>query len=133
MAPQAHRRQCGGEFLIRDPATLGPELVEDGTLSRSNSSQPARLPVVVVPDLQQALKAEVEKGAQNITFDLAETRMVDSSGIGLLIATSNTLAQKHGRLAVINAAPEILRLMHSMRLVSRLNISGRAGVEQPRE
>jgi anti-anti-sigma factor len=86
------------------------------------------LTVVVVPELQRALKAEVEKGAQNITFDLAETRMVDSSGIGLLIATSNILGQKHGRLEVINAAPEILRLMRSMRLSSRLNVSGRAGV-----
>jgi len=88
------------------------------------------LTVVLVPELQQALKAEVEKGAQNITFDLAETRMVDSSGIGLLIATSNTLSQKEGRLAVINAAPEILRLMRSMRLTSRLNVTGRPGVER---
>lgn len=91
------------------------------------------LTVVLVPDLQQALKAEVGKGAQNITFDFAETHMVDSSGIGLLIATSNTLAQKNGKLAVINAAPEIFRLLRSMRLVSRLHVSGRPGVEQQDE
>lgn len=91
------------------------------------------LTVVLVPELQQALKAEVGRGAHNITFDFAETRMVDSSGIGLLIATSNTLAQNNGTLAVINAAPEILRLLRSMRLVSRLNVSGRPGVESPHE
>ena len=88
------------------------------------------LTVVLVPELQQALKAEVEKGAQNITVDFADTRMVDSSGIGLLIATSNTLARKQGRLAVVNAAPEILRLMRSMRLTSRLNVTGRPGVDR---
>lgn len=91
------------------------------------------LTAVLVPELQQALKAEVDKGAQQITFDLAETRMVDSSGIGLLIAASNTLSQRHGKLSVINTAPEILRLLRSMRLVSRLNISGRPGVEQDHE
>ena len=91
------------------------------------------LTVVLVPELQQALKAEVEKGTQQIIFDLAETRMVDSSGIGLLIAASNTLSQRNGKLAVINAAPEILRLMQSMRLVSRLNISGRPGAEPSHE
>ena len=91
------------------------------------------LTAVLVPDLEQALKAEVEKGAQQITFDLAETRVVDSSGIGLLIAASNTLAQCNGKLFVINTAPEILRLLRSMRLVSRLNISGRPGVEQGHE
>jgi anti-anti-sigma factor len=91
------------------------------------------LTVVLVPELQQALKAEVEKGAQQIIFDLAETRMVDSSGIGLLIAASNSLSHKNGKLSVVNTAPEILRLMRSMRLVSRLNVSGRPGVEPDHE
>jgi anti-anti-sigma factor len=91
------------------------------------------LTVVLVPELQQALKAEVEKGTQQIIFDLSETRMVDSSGIGLLIAASNSLSQKNGKLSIINTAPEILRLMQSMRLISRLNITGRPGVEQSHE
>jgi anti-anti-sigma factor len=91
------------------------------------------LTVVLVPELQQALKAEVEKGTQQVIFDLSETRMVDSSGIGLLIAASNTLSQKNGRLSIVNTAPEIFRLMQSMRLVSRLNISGRTSAEPSRE
>jgi len=91
------------------------------------------LTVVLVPELQQALKAEVDKGTQQIIFDLSETGIVDSSGIGLLIAASNTLSQKNGQLAVINTAPEILRLMQSMRLVGRLNITGRPGTEPNHE
>lgn len=91
------------------------------------------LTVVLVPELQQLLKAEVEKGTQQIVFDLAETRMVDSSGIGLLIAASNTLSQKNGKLSVVNTAPEIFRLMQSMRLVTRLNISGRSVMEPSHE
>ena len=105
------------------------EYTDDGCRLAVNGG----LTVVLVPELQQAVKAEVEKGTQQIIFDLAETRMVDSSGIGLLIAASNTLSQKNGRLTVVNTAPEILRLMQSMRLVTRLNISGRPTSESSHE
>ncbi|HLI61863.1 MAG TPA: STAS domain-containing protein [Terriglobales bacterium] len=91
------------------------------------------LTALLVPELQQVLKAEVEKGARQITFDLAENHMLDSSGIGLLIAASNTLTQRNGKLSVINTAPEITRLLRSMRLASRFNISGRPGVEHDHE
>ena len=78
-----------------------------------------------VPDLQAALKTEVEHGAMTVVFDLARTVMLDSSGIGLMIATCNSLARKQGLVRVQNAAPEILQLLQSMRLVSRLNVTGR--------
>ncbi len=82
------------------------------------------LTAILVPELQQELKACIEKGIREITFDLSGSDMMDSSGIGLLIATSNSLAQKQGKLAVINTAPELLKLLRSMRLVTRLNITG---------
>ncbi len=91
------------------------------------------LTAVLVPELQQALKREVDSGAQQVTIDLAETSMVDSSGIGLLIAASNTLAQKSGNLSVINTDPEIFRLLRSMRLVPRLTVSERPGLERHHE
>lgn len=91
------------------------------------------LTAVLVPELQQILKQEVEGGTQLVTVDLADTHMVDSSGIGLLIAASNTLSQKSGKLAVVNVSPEILRLLRSMRLVPRLNVSGRANAEPTHE
>ena len=48
--------------------------------------------------------------------------MLDSSGIGLLIASSNALTRKGGRLRVINPAKEIFELLSTMRLVSRLHV-----------
>lgn len=82
------------------------------------------LTAVLVPELQRELRERVERGVREIVFDLGDTSMVDSSGIGLLIATSNSLAQKNGKLAVVNTAPEVLKLLRSMRLATRLNISG---------
>ena len=79
----------------------------------------------LIPDLQAALKQHLSQGLDEIVFDLAATVMLDSSGIGLLIATSNSLARLQGRVQVINVSPDILQLLQSMRLASRLNASGR--------
>jgi anti-anti-sigma factor len=63
-------------------------------------------------------------------FDLGKTAMLDSSGIGLLIATCNSLERKKGKMRVLQASSDILRLLQSMRLAGRLNVSGReAGKE----
>jgi anti-anti-sigma factor len=81
----------------------------------------------LIPDLQAALKKNLEQGATEVVFDLGKTVMLDSSGIGLLIAACNSLGQKKGQIRVLNVSPDILRLLQSMRLVSRLNVSGREG------
>ncbi len=79
-----------------------------------------------IPALQAALKQQLPLGVNEITFDLAATAMLDSSGIGLLIATSNSLARQQGRIRILNASADILQLLQSMRLVARLNATGRA-------
>src|SRR5664279_2850974 len=78
----------------------------------------------LVPDLQAALKSLLAKGGTDFLFDLKSTVMLDSSGMGLLIATSNSLARAGGRMRVINVSPDILRLLQCMRLAGRLNVSG---------
>ena len=80
----------------------------------------------VIPELRSGLKAELDQGADEVVFDLEKAAMLDSSGIGLLIATHNSLAPKQGKLRVVSASGDILRLLQSMRLVNRLNVSGRA-------
>ena len=81
----------------------------------------------LIPDLQKELKNHLEKGVDEAVFDLRNTIMLDSSGIGLLIATCNSLAKKKGTIRVLNVSQDIYRLLQSMRLVSRLNVSGQEG------
>lgn len=83
------------------------------------------LTAVTVPDLQAGLKDLLNKGTRDLEFDLATTRMLDSSGIGLLIASANSLVANGGTVRVTNVSPDIFRLLQSMRLTSRLNVSGR--------
>jgi anti-anti-sigma factor len=84
------------------------------------------LTAVLVPELQASLQEMTENGAREVVFDLSETAMLDSSGMGLLIAAANSLAPLGGKVRVTNVRPDIFRLLQSMRLTARLNVSGKA-------
>jgi anti-sigma B factor antagonist len=84
------------------------------------------LTAILVPDLQAGLKEVLGKGVRELVFDLGSTTMLDSSGMGLLIAAANSLAHSGGKLRVTNVCPDIFRLLQSMRLTARLNVSGKA-------
>ena len=73
------------------------------------------------PALQAALKQEIAQGVKEIEFDLAKTRSLDSTGIGLLIAASNSLTALQGSVRLTQVAPSLLKLLQGMRLVERLH------------
>jgi anti-anti-sigma factor len=79
-----------------------------------------------VPQVREALKTLIGGGAREIVIDLTETHLIDSSGIGLLVATHNSLARLEGRLAVVNAGPDLLELFKAFRLDKHFSISGLA-------
>jgi anti-anti-sigma factor len=86
----------------------------DGALTLAEAQQ-------LRPRLQQA----VAEGISSVVFDLGRSDVVDSSGIGLLIATHNSLKAKGGRLRVVNVSPEILNLFKAMRLDRHFAVEGR--------
>lgn len=53
---------------------------------------------------------------QVIVFDLLEVEMVDSIGIGFLVATFNSLKNREGSLTIKNLTPELTDLFKSMNL-----------------
>jgi len=79
----------------------------------------------VVPELKTTLHEALESGAVAVAFDLEKTTIIDSTGIGLLIATYNSLAKKGGSVQVVKASEDIFRLLQSMRLEKRLCVSTR--------
>jgi anti-anti-sigma factor len=85
----------------------------------------ADLGASILDDLRADLKGQLDQGALNVAFDLGKTTVLDSSGIGLMIATHNSLARRQGRLAVTHVSPEVFQLLTSMRLIERLNVSER--------
>jgi anti-anti-sigma factor len=86
------------------------------------------LVAVRLPELRSALRGAVAAGARELVLDLGRTRMIDSSGLGLLIAAHNSMRKAQGRLEVVHASPEVLDLLRTMRMHQHFNISGeRAG------
>lgn len=77
-----------------------------------------------VQELRATMRGVVEEGIRELVVDLAETHMVDSSGIGLLISAYNSLRRVGGSLAVIHASAEILELFQTMRMHQHFSISG---------
>jgi anti-sigma regulatory factor (Ser/Thr protein kinase)/ABC-type transporter Mla MlaB component len=93
------------------------EISRDGAQSRITLGE--KLTAAQV--LQAGLKKEMDEGVTSIVFNLAGTVTLDSSGIGLLIAASNSLATVLGSINLTDVSPNILRLLQSMRLVDRLH------------
>ena len=80
-----------------------------------------QLTAVEAPALQAALKQEIAQGIREINIDLTRTQSLDSTGIGLLIAASNSLTALQGSIQLTQVAPPLLKLLQSMRLVERLH------------
>lgn len=102
------------------------EILREGPRARVVLS--GKLTATEVPDLQALIKAEIAGGATEVVVDLAATTFIDSTGIGLLIATHNSLGPARGGVQVINAVPEVFGLLRNMRLVDRLRVTA-AGKE----
>lgn len=75
-------------------------------------------------ELRLKMRGAVEEGVRELVLDLTDVRMVDSSGIGLLISAYNSLRKVGGHLAVIHASAEILDLFRTMRMHQHFSVSG---------
>lgn len=67
----------------------------------------------------------IEMGHVQITIDLEAVEVVDSSGIGILVATFNELKEKKGSLSIINTGENIMKMFKIMRLDTHISISGK--------
>lgn len=79
----------------------------------------------VVAALKPAVRNALEKDALEVELDLARTLILDSTGIGFLIATYNSIQKKNGTVRIVQASDDIFRLLQSMRLEKRLCVTKR--------
>ncbi|MBU4154322.1 MAG: STAS domain-containing protein [Proteobacteria bacterium] len=76
-----------------------------------------------VDKLKKELKGVVEGGLSSLIIDMSEVRMLDSMGIGLLIATYNSLKKNGTPMELIHVSADIATLLKNMRLNQYFNIS----------
>jgi anti-anti-sigma factor len=75
-------------------------------------------------ELKGRLKGLLDGGVCELVIDFSAVEGIDSVGIGLLVATHNSLQKKGGRLALIHCSRDLLDLFCTMRLDSHFEIKG---------
>jgi len=73
-------------------------------------------------ELLSAIDASLDSAT--LVIDLESVEMVDSIGIGVIIAAHNTLTQSDRKLKVINVSKDVYGLFTTMRLNRRFTIEG---------
>lgn len=81
----------------------------------------------IVASMLDGFKAELKElaatGCARLIIDFSGVRMIDSMGIGILIATYNTLKQRQAELELCHVSEEISTLLKHMRLNQHFTIS----------
>jgi len=67
-------------------------------------------------DFRKKLLKLVEKGIKNLSIDLAGVEIVDSVGLGVLIAANNSLKNAEGKLTISNVSEDIYKLFRTLRV-----------------
>ena len=70
----------------------------------------------MVVDFKKKLQKVIGQGVREITIDFSGVSEVDSSGIGLLVATYNSLKEEGGTLKVKNVSENIYLLFKVIQL-----------------
>ncbi|MCX6613659.1 MAG: STAS domain-containing protein [Acidobacteria bacterium] len=78
-------------------------------------------------ELRDHLRTLISQGTRSVVLDFSHVRMVDSAGLGMIIAAHNSLKKVEGELAVTECSAEILELFRSMRIHQHMRVEG-AGV-----
>ncbi len=72
--------------------------------------------------LRDAVSEAVGAGATNILLNMGRVRMIDSSGVGELIAAYTTVTNRGGRLGLFSLPSRVLGVLQITQLVTVLDI-----------
>jgi len=73
-------------------------------------------------NIKKDLLKIVKQGIKELTIDFAVIEAIDSVGLGVLIATHNSLESVGGKLKIKNVSDNILRIFKTMRLDQHFEI-----------
>jgi anti-anti-sigma factor len=97
------------------------QVVHTGAQATINLGE--KLTASEVPNLKNELKRLIGAGVTSMTLDCARLTMMDSTGIGCLVAAHNSLDKVDGKLFMIQVSADMYDLLCSMRLDRRVKIT----------
>lgn len=80
-----------------------------------------------VPALRETFRERIQQGARRLHLDFSRVESLDSMGIGLLVATHNSLAKLGGALLLTGVNKDIHQLLTLMRLDKHFSITPATG------
>ena len=72
--------------------------------------------------IDEEIKELVREQLKEVVFDLEGLRMIASMGIGGLVELASNVRKRGGKVATINAGPEIIELLTMVRLEEILGL-----------
>lgn len=89
-----------------------------------------RLSAQDAPGLRDLFRQRIQEGVRRMVLDFSRVESIDSVGIGLLVATHNSLARQGGALALTSVSRDIYQLLTMMRLDKHFSISPAARTQE---
>lgn len=74
------------------------------------------------PILKDALQTEMASAPRSLIFDLNAVPMIDSTGLGVIVATKKNLNEAGLRFGIIHVQPTVEKVLEIVRLSKHLNV-----------
>lgn len=74
------------------------------------------------PVFRDQVRASLKPDHKTVEVDLSDTKFVDSSGLGALIAIQKTMAQRDGGVCIVNPTPTVMQILELTRLHRLMDI-----------
>lgn len=114
----------GNEVRLEINRPMEPEMTQtDSDIRAATIVLEGDLVASAAEELRPRFKEIVDQGACDLTIDFANAGMIDSLGMGLLIAAHNSVREQGGSVTLINVNDEIRDLLSTMRLNRHLTIA----------
>ena len=72
--------------------------------------------------LKETIGVRMDEGYNSFVLNLDNVRIIDSCGVGLIIAANNLTAARKSKLYLTNIKPFIIKIFDIMRISKHLNI-----------
>ncbi len=74
------------------------------------------LNAITAPTLRDNVRAALKPETTAVELDLSDTRFLDSSGLGALIALQKTMSTRQGTVSIINPTNTVVQVLELTRL-----------------
>jgi len=78
---------------------------------------------LMAQEFKEELQALVDEGIKQLAIDFSDVTMIDSIGLGVLIAIHNGLSRAGGKLIVTQVSETIFNLFKTMRLDKHFDVT----------